>query len=287
MLNKEKILKRLEEHPEPKECTEMREHILKSFENLTFFEDGHRYEVKLENGQTLQLPSVSQIAGAYEREFDELTVSENYALKHGETPEYWRDEWKYKNLIATTTGTYVHEFGESLAWIRSGHPENICDCCKTKFNEEKWWLIPTREKEKAVVKFWDDIPDCYHVILPEAKIYNLDTTTQPYAGTFDLGIYYDCKENPEKNGFIIFDYKSNNSLYNEYNAENNKMLKNGFSDMVECPYSVYVLQLNLYQAALENIGIHVIDRRLIWLLPDGTYQLVKIPEIQERIKENF
>ena len=73
----------------------------------------------------------------------------------------------------------------------------------------------------------------------------------------------------------------------EWNEEHNKMLKPGFDYMVDCPYSMYVLQLNLYQAALENIGIHVIDRRLIWLKPDGNYELVKVPEIQEEIKKNF
>ena len=287
MLTKEKIIKRLSENPEPKECKEMREHILNSFKDLVFYEEGHKYELLREGQKPLILPSVSQITRRFESEFDEISISENYALKHGETPEYWRDMWKYKNLIATTTGTYVHEFGESLAWIRSGKPENICDCCKTKFNENNWWLIPTREKEKAVIKFWDDIPDCYHVVLPEAKIYNLDTTKQQYAGTFDLGIYYDCKENPSKSGFLLLDYKTNENLYSEYNTKNHKMLKDGFNDLVECPYSMYILQLNLYQAALENIGIKVIDRRLIWLLPDGTYQLIKIPDIQEKIKNNF
>ena len=276
MLDKEKIMRRLEEHPEPKECTEMRELIQKSFKDLKFFEEGHRYTLKKKGWkETLDLPSVSQITHRFENEFDELTISENYAMKHGETPEYWRDVWKYKNLIAT------------LAWIRSGHPENICDCCKTKFIEDKWWLIPTREKEKALVKFWDDIPDCYHVVLPEARLYNLDTTKQKYAGTFDLGIYYDSKENPEKSGFLLFDIKTNGDLYSEYNNEHQRMLKDGFSDMVEQPYSMYVLQLNLYQAALENIGIKVIDRRLIWVKPDETYELVRIPDIQERIKENF
>ena len=288
MLDKEKILRRLEEHPEPKECSEMRDLILNSFKDLKFFEEGHKYTLKKKGWkETLELPSVSQITHRFENEFDELTISENYAFKHGETPEYWRDVWKYKNLIATTTGTYVHEFGESLAWIRSGHPENICDCCKTKFIEDKWWLIPTREKEKAVAQFYDDIPDCYHVVLPEARIYNLDTTKQKYAGTFDLGIYYDCKENPEKSGFLVFDWKTNSDLYSEYNREHQKMLKDGFSDMVDEAYSMYVLQLNLYQAALENIGIKVIDRRIIWLKQDGTYQLIKVPDIQDKIKENF
>lgn len=286
MLSKEQIMRRLSEHPEPKECTDMREKILESFKDLTFYEEGHRYELNT-GGERITLPSATQIVGKFANEFETVPQSEKYASKHGETPEYWRDVWRYKNLSATTTGTYVHEFGESLAWIRSGKPENICDCCKTKFVEDKWWLIPTREKEKAVVAFWDAMPDCYHVILPEAKLFNMDTTKQHYAGTFDLGIYYDCKENPEKNGFILMDYKTNENLYNEYNTEHHRMLKDGFSDLVDCSYSEYILQLNLYQAALENIGIKVIDRRLIWLKPDGTFELVKIPDIQERIKENF
>lgn len=239
------------------------------------------------DGSVLTPPSVSQITHKYANEFDTEGISTRYAEKHGETPEYWQKQWKYKNLTATISGTLCHEFGESLAWIRSGHPEKICESCRQKYVADEGWLIPTREKEKAVVKFWDEIPDSYHVILPEAKIYNLDTTAQNYAGTFDLGIYYECRENPSKSGFILMDYKTNESLHNEYNEENKKMLKVPFNYMVDSPYSMYILQLNLYQAALENIGIRVIDRRLIWLKPDGNYELVKVPDIQEEIKKSF
>lgn len=287
MLNKEKIEKRLIEWPEPPELIEMRNNIQNSFSNVEFVEYGHKYFITMPDGTVLSPPSVSQITHKFANEFDTEGISTRYAEKHGETAEYWQKQWKYKNLSSTITGTYVHEFGESLAWIRSGHPENICDCCKTKYVKDEGWLIPTRKKEEAVVKFWDEIPDSYHVVLPEAKIYNLTTTEQNYAGTFDLGLYYECKENPSKSGFILMDYKTNENLYSEWNEEHGKMLKPGFDHYVDCPYSMYILQLNLYQLALENIGVHVIDRRLIWLKPDGTYELVKVPDIQEDIKRNF
>lgn len=289
MLGKERIERRLREWPEPPELIEVRNRIQDSFSNVEFVEEGHKYFIHMPDGSVISPPSVSQITHRFTNEFDTDGISEEYARKHGQTAEYWQKEWKYGNLSSTITGTYVHEFGESLAWIRSGHPEKICDCCKVKYISEEGWLVPTREKESAVAKFWDDMPDSYHVVLPEAKIYNLTTTKQNYAGTFDLGLWYECRENPSKSGFILMDYKTNKekNMFSEYNEEHGKMLKPGFDYLVDCSYSMYILQLNLYQLALENIGVHVIDRRLIWLKQDGSYELLKIPEIQDQIKMNF
>ena len=45
MINIEDINKRLRDNPEPKEVTQMREHILSSFANLEFIEDGHIYNL--------------------------------------------------------------------------------------------------------------------------------------------------------------------------------------------------------------------------------------------------
>lgn len=287
MLHIDNIKKRLEEFPEPKEVGEIRNHIIESFKNLEFQEGPHKYFLHNEDGSVMELPSVSATTHKYANEFDTITISENYALKHGETPEYWREQWQYKNNSSTITGSLVHEFGESMAWIWNGHPENICESCKTKYVKDKGWLIPTREKEKSVVKFWDEMPSTCHVVLPEAKVFNLTTVKEPYAGTFDLLMYYKNPTNPQKSGCILMDYKTNENLDNEYNRQTKKCLKPNFDDLIDCSYSMYILQLNLYQLALENIGIKVIDRRLIWLKPDGTYELVKIPNIIDRIKENF
>ena len=272
------------QHGEPDEVKVIRDKILTAFKDIEFFEEGHKYIYHSPDGNDIQLPSVSGITHQYKPPFEEYEISENYALKHGETGQYWRDMWKHHNLVATTTGTLVHEYGESMAWIRMGRPDKICDSCKPGYIKDRGWLIPTREKEKAVLKFWCDMPDCYHVILPEARIFRFEGMKQPYAGTFDLGIWYDCKANPSKSGFILMDYKTNDDLYKQFG---DTKLLGPFSDFDDQAYYMYILQLNLYQYALENIGIHVIDRRLIWLKPDGNYELVKVPDIQHRIKGNF
>lgn len=287
MLSKKDVDERLKTCPEPGEVQKLRDTILNAFSNLEFQEGPHKYYLHNSDGTVTELPSVSGVTHQYANEFDEIGESEKYALKHGGTPEYWRDQWKYKNNCATLTGTLVHEFGESLAWIRSGHPENICESCKPKYLEEKGWLIPTREKEKAVVSFWDDMPENYHVVLPEAKVYNLTSVHKPYAGTFDLLMYYDNKEHPEKSGCVLMDYKTNEKLYSDYNEKFGIYLKPNFDDLIDCSHSMYILQLNLYQLALENLGIKILGRRLIWLKPDATYELIPIPNITDRIRQEF
>ena len=137
---------------EPKEVTKIRNKILKEFNDLIFIEEGHKYFL---NGE--QLPSVSEVTHhfcAYPFDSEERAVA--YAEKNGETPQYWLDKWRFTNLKATTTGTLVHSYGESLGWLRAGHPEFITDENKCKYIKEKNWLIPTRPKEEAVLKFWDE-----------------------------------------------------------------------------------------------------------------------------------
>ena len=152
---------------EPEEVTKIREKILTSFQGLEFVDEGHRYFL---NGE--ELCSVSSIAGRYEHEFDEVAQSIRYAEKHGETPEYWRDQWRFTNLKATITGTQVHSYAESLAWLNLGCPDNITDDNKYKYIADKNWLIPTRHKEEAALKFWKEFPENMYVVLPETRVYS-------------------------------------------------------------------------------------------------------------------
>ena len=261
---------------EPKEVTKIRNKILTEFKDLTFIEEGHKYIL---NGQ--YLPSVSEVTHRFcQYPFDEQAQAIAYAAKHGETPEYWMDKWKFTNLKATTSGTLVHAFGESLGWLRNGHPELITEDCKMKYIKDKNWLIPTRPKEEAIIKFYDELHSNLHFVLAETKVYSnkseVSSVKNPFCGTFDLLAWYKHPTDDSKSGLIVLDWKTNKELRKDFSRENGKMLLPPFGDYYEEPLSYYTLQLNLYSLCLAGIGLPPIGARVIWLKDDGTYELIPI-----------
>lgn len=270
---------------EPSEVTEIRNRILEEFKDLVFEEEPHKYFI---GGK--ELPSVSHVTHKFLVPFDSDKVAERYAEKNGMTKEYWLDQWKFNNLKATTKGTLVHAYGESLGWLRNGHPEKITDDNKCKFIKEKNWLIPTRKKEEAVLKFYDELNENLHFVLAETKVYTgknkkLTNLKQDYAGTFDILFYYKDPNSEEKNGLVIMDYKTNTDLYNDYNRNNGVMMYAPFTDMFSESFGGYTLQLSAYQLPLEDIGLKVIARRIIWLKDDGTYEMIPVKDVTKALRE--
>ena len=275
---------------EPSEVTEIRNKILEEFKDLKFVEEGHKYYLG-----DKALPSVSEVTHKFcQYPFNAEEQAEKYAEKHGETAQYWLDEWKFKNLKGTTSGTLVHSYGESLGWLMSGYPEFITDENKCKYIKDKNWLIPTRPKEEAILKFWNEVfknEDTYFV-LAETKVYTgknkeLTNLNQDYAGTFDLLWYYKHPTDDSKSGLIILDYKTNGSLTSDYNRAFGKYFSEPFDDLYDEALSSYKLQLSAYQLPLEDIGLKVIGRRIIWLKDDGTYELIPIEDYTERLRNTL
>lgn len=265
---------------EPKEVSDIRKKILNSFSDLVFIDEGHKYFL-----HEKELISVSSFVSEYEEEFDTDEKANAYAEKHGETADYWKDQWRFTNLKATVTGTQVHSYSESLCWLHLGHPENITEDNKYKYVEDKGWLIPTRPKEESALKFWTEFPENLWPVLPETKVYTNDSFyKRNYAGTFDLLCYYKHPTDDTKSGLVILDYKTNNDIYKEFSRTNNKMMYYPFNDLYMEPLGGYSIQLSCYQLCLEDIGLKVIGRRLIWLKPDGTYELIPTPCLTDKIR---
>lgn len=271
---------------EPEIVKDARHLILETFNDLVFIEDGHKYYL---NGESII--SVTTLMKKFENEVDFDLIAERKSIKEGVDKNELLDSWKFINLVSTTTGTLVHEFGESLGWLKNGHPELITESCKPKFYKDKNWLIPTRKKEEAIIKFMNDLPKSYHLVLNEAKVYsglNKDKTMNPktkYCGTFDMLYYYDGDGDASKAGFLIFDYKTNKEIYKSYSRNNGIFLKEPFLNMYEEPYSEYTLQLSAYQIPLEDIGLNVIGRRLIWLKDDGEYEKIPLVDVSQTLRK--
>lgn len=272
---------------EPHIVTETREKILKAFEDLEFYEEGHKYFL---HGQEITL-SVSGVGHRFIREpFNEKLQAARYAQKHGKTAEYWIKQWKCNSFRATTLGTKTHAYGESLGYLRAGHPELICPMIRPQYNETYNYLAPIHPKEEAVLKFMDELPGSYHLVLNETKVYsgkNPDTNKnlkELICGTFDMLYYYDGDGNPSKAGFMILDYKTNASLYSDYNRKFSKTLLPPFSNMIEEDLSLYTIQLSLYALMLEDIGISIIDRKIVWLTNEGTYEVISVPDVSNKLR---
>lgn len=269
---------------EPELVSFVRKRILDAFSDLEFIDEGHQYFL---NGQAIE-QSVSSVGERFVRfPFDKERAAERYAAKHGETAQYWKDQWSKNSFRATTLGTKTHEFGESLGYLRVGHPEFIQDSVKAQYMEELKYLAPIHPKEEAVEKFFADMPKSMHLVLNEAMVYSGKNSIaeknlkEVICGTFDM-LYYD--ENPDSEGFVVLDFKTNKSLESEYNREHHRMLMEPFGGMVEEDLSLYTIQLSLYSLMLEDIGIPIKDRKIVWLADTGEYQLISVPDVSAQLR---
>ena len=63
------------------------------------------------------------------------------------------------------------------------------------------------------------------------------------------------------------------------------MLFAPFNDMYAESLSLYTLQLSAYQIPLEDIGLKVVARRIIWLRDNGEYELIPVNDVTNQLRE--
>lgn len=80
-------------------------------------------------------------------------------------------------------------------------------------------------------------------------------------------------------------HNTNKELTNDYCIEKRKTMLKPFDDLIEQSLSHYQLQLSLYSVPLQNLGLKVIGRRIIWLRDDGSYEKIRIKDETGRIRQ--
>lgn len=266
---------------------EIREKIRSSFNGLVFIEDGHKYFL---NGKPMTC--VSDVTHLFQEHFDSKTkAQETYERNfnnpkskyYGMTADEILVSWKKISNEACTTGTFRHEFGESCFYYMIGQHDKILPDYQNRLTEDGGF-VAYDPKEEAVVKFYEDIPECIIPIMAETKVYDADLG---YSGTFDILFYYDAElegKKPDKSGLIVMDWKTNVNLYKNFKE---KKLLVPFEELLDMPLNLYKLQLSLYQNCLEKVGLKVIARRILWLKPDGTYDKINLEEFVATLKETL
>jgi hypothetical protein len=289
MLNIEKIRENRNRIKEPEIVEEIRQKILNTFNDLTFLPEPHKYFRNIDGIEIEHIP-VTKLIENFEPYVDWETVTKNYADKLNLTVEDVKRDWHYKNIKGTNAGTGVHLYGESWHYFLTDKLDEIDDIIKPQLQDG--YLLPHSPKEEAIMHFNEDLFEVEDMfpVLAETRVYsgvnpNLPKFITDYAGTFDELYYYHNKVDEEKSGLIIFDYKTNIDLYNEYNRRHNKCLLYPFENLINENKSVYTGQLSLYQIPLEDIGFKVLGRRIIWVKPDGTYEKLKLDDVSSTMRD--
>jgi hypothetical protein len=223
--------------------------IQKPFSNLTFEEKKHKYYVE---GQPIN-KSVSALIGEFYEHFDAKQVAPYSAAKMGLTTEEVLAHWAAINQESRDRGHRVHNFGEVYQFNRN--------------------LKPSCPQEEAIVKFWQDVPEHILPLAAELRMYHFKHL---FAGTADI-ILFDTKTQT----YIIADYKTNKDLLKNYMG---KTMIGPFSHLLDNPLNHYVIQLSYYQLLLEQVGVKVSRRVIIWLGLEGNYQLFDTENVTDILK---
>lgn len=289
MIHIDDIKARLKINSEPKEVSEMREHILSSFQSLEFIDEGHIYNLHNTDGIiTPNIPSASAIIKRFEPEEDWDMIAERYALNHEMDVKVVKRMWKENNLKAITNGTSDHLYGEYMQRFVTSGNDNFCEILKPQYQEG--FFIPYGKKQEAVLRYWEDAMKVSEIypLLPEVKMFmplgNKYGINEIFCGTADITFAY------KYNGkwcILQEDYKTNTSLTNDFSRSKGIMMKPPFDNLVNEALSHYMIQQGLYSMMLENLGYEVLSRKLVHLKADGTYEKVKLPYIKEQLIECF
>ena len=127
--------------------------------------------------------------------------------------------------------------------------------------------------DDAIKKFWADLPDYIVPLLLEIRMYH---KKYMFAGTADILLY-----NTRTGQIYIADYKTNKDLFKNYQGQR---MTGPFSHLLCSPFNHYKLQLSYYQILLEQIGIKVSGRKLIWLKKEGDYLLYNLDDYSDVLR---
>ncbi len=231
---------------------EMKIQILNYFKGLEFEEDAHKYHF---NSKPIKI-SVSGLIKDYYEPFDSYSISLAIAKRDNVSQESILKGWDDEGTKGIKKGNKAHLFGEVYP-----------------FNKH---LEPSDNYEKAIVKFWNDIPPHIIPVVMELRMFH---KKHMFAGTADILLYNTLTET-----FIIGDYKTNKDLFKNFKK---KTMLAPFNNMLDCAFSKYQLQLSYYQILFEQTGLKVSSRKLIWLLPDGTYNMYDMDDHTEILKQEL
>lgn len=112
------------------------------------------------------------------------------------------------------------------------------------------------------------ITDVLDVPTVPTKCIQVESSTKTYLAGYDL----------------IVTHNTNKTLVNDFARKNHRMMLPPFQDLPDEPLSHYTLQLSCYQMGIQQLGLPVSHRIIIWLKDDGNYELINVPDVTDRLR---
>ena len=158
-----------------------------------------------------------------------------------------------------------------------------CNNCPNKKIFNKWDITYTTDiypfkvrnietiQPKNIYHLYYTIKDVEEVDSVPTKCIEVDSPTHTYCFGYNM----------------IVTHNTNKDLTNDYNRSHNTMMLPPFDDYIDEALSHYICQLSAYQIPLEDIGLKILARRIIWLKSDGTYEQISVPDVTNRLRQVF
>ena len=224
------------------EILEWNKRLKEPFKKVSFQEEGHKYTIE---GEDRPIKSVSSLLKYLYDEFDTDGIAPKWGTDRGLELQDVLDAWEGEGTISTTHGSKVHLIGE--------------DYVRWKFFQECERPKIIDKQSLGAVQFIEDLPPHLIPIATELVMYSPDHW---YTGTCD-GILL----NTQNNKLILYDYKSNKALTDNYNKKPLYYV-DPLAGLIQDNFGKYSAQFSFYQILLEDMGFEVQSRVLVWLNED-------------------
>lgn len=241
-----------------------------NFNNVVYYDEPHKYYLGDKN-----LISATTLIHKYQSPFDEFHWSNVKAQEFNLSASEIIDAWRFINVKGTMKGSIIHDYTENLFLNKVfKYPKDSIikefgfDPILREYNTTKRHVDNFHRAAKGKL-----IP-----IKTEFIVYDEDSMV---GGMMDMLFY-----NVRMGCYQIYDWKTNKefSMSNQW-----QKLLGCLSDLDDCDFEVYSLQLSLYKYIIEkNTNIKLGTSYVVWFSHNNLdYKIIEVADRTEYIKKIF
>lgn len=236
--------------------------------NITFFEEGHIYDVKGDKTYTSVTTFVHRLFPFFNEDkiIDKMMNSANWSKNKyfNMSKQEIKDQWKANRIQSASLGTSLHQYIEDT------------------YNEKQYTDKQlTAANNNIEYKYFENFLNDHSHFVPYRTEWTIYDEYYKISGSIDMTFI------DEYGDINIYDWKRCKKI--EQTNQYKKFAKFPNSDLDDNNYTHYCLQLNVYKFILErNYDVKIKDMYLVAFHPENelnNYEKIKVVDMQKRVKK--